>query len=137
MNLSKNFTLAELTHTDTGLANEPNDEQRANLARLAGSCESVRSVCGSRRMICKSAFRSKAVNAKVLGSATSAHMHGLALDFIVEGQPISDTFRLIRHSGIVYDQLILEPTWVHFGLSDGKPRQQAIIKTDSGYAVAP
>jgi len=137
MNLSKNFTLKELTRTDTGIENVPDVTALDNLAKLAVTLERVREVCGNRSILCKSGYRSKAVNAKVKGSATSAHMRGLALDFIVTGQPISDTFRMIRRAGIVYDQLILEPTWIHIGLSEGKPRQEALIYDGHNYSVAP
>ena len=33
--LSKNFTLEELAHTDTGVSNVPNDEQRYKLLLVA------------------------------------------------------------------------------------------------------
>lgn len=39
MNLSEHFTLAELTHTDTGLPNTPNAEEERRLRTLAGFME--------------------------------------------------------------------------------------------------
>ncbi|KGE22002.1 peptidase M15, partial [Leptospira interrogans serovar Lai] len=38
MNLSKNFTLSELTVTQTGLPNDPDERQIVNLKRL---CETI------------------------------------------------------------------------------------------------
>ena len=135
--LTEHFTLEELTRTDTGLPNEPDPTSRANLSRIANALEAVRAVCGGRAVHVSSGFRSEAVNARVGGSSTSAHRFGLAADFTIFGQPIADTFRLLRRSGIVFDQLILEPSWIHIGLSEGYSRQQALIKVASGYEVAP
>ncbi len=65
MNLSNNFTLEELTHSEVAerknLDNTPNASEVANLTRLAALLEQVRSLLGKPIMI-NSGFRSKPVN---------------------------------------------------------------------------
>ncbi len=63
MNLSPNFTLDELTHTDhRQFDNTPNASEMANLVRLASFLEEVKSVLGNKPVMVNSAFRCKEVN---------------------------------------------------------------------------
>ena len=63
MNLSEHFTLDELTHTDhRELDNTPNEQELANLKRLAEFLETVKGVLGGKPIMVNSAFRSKMVN---------------------------------------------------------------------------
>ena len=63
MNLSTHFTLEELTITDhRELENTPNENELANLKRLAEFLETVKNVLGGKPIMVNSAFRSKAVN---------------------------------------------------------------------------
>lgn len=135
MKLSEHFTLAELTATQTGLANNPGDDEIKNLYSLAEVLELVRTACDSKPIRILSGYRSKAVNEKVKGSKTSAHLKGLAADFIVGDMDLGDIFSTIRKSGIVYDQLILEPSWIHIGLAE-VPRQQNLTFDGKKYAPA-
>lgn len=123
MNLSKHFTFKELTNTSTGLKNIPDPETAKNLVALANKLEEIRAVVGPIKI--SSGFRSSAVNKAVGGSRTSAHMKGLAADMKFTGD-LGAIFRKIMNSGIVVDQLILEPTWIHVGISSS-PRQQYLI----------
>lgn len=134
MKLSEHFTLAELTATQTGLDNTPPDYAKSNLYTLAEALELVRTACHDKPIRILSGYRSKEVNEKVKGSKTSAHIHGLAADFIVGDMDLGDIFSTIRKSGIVYDQLILEPSWIHIGLAE-IPRQQNL--TFDGVKYAP
>ena len=126
--MTPNFTLAELTRTDTGLANGPNADQLANLGRLAATLERVRKVLGGKPLIVTSAFRSPAVNRAVGGSPTSAHVHGLAADFTCPryGTPLQ-VCMAIEGSGIEFDQLIHEyGRWIHLGIG---PRERGEVLT--------
>lgn len=86
--LSPNFTLREMTKTDTGLSNLPTSEHKANLKRLALKLEGLRLVLGP--MVVVSAYRSQAVQTqlKTAGSAAeqaqaatkSLHSEGIAAD---------------------------------------------------------
>lgn len=124
---SKHFSFGELTITNTGLPNIPNEREIGNLKRLANELEKVRKLCGNLPLAVSSGFRSEAVNKKAGGVETSAHRKGLAADFVIVGQGIKETFKLIRESDIQFDQLILEPRWIHFGLSDLPLRRQCLV----------
>ena len=77
MNLSPNFTLEELTHSEiaerNGLDNTPNEDVKANLTRLARFLEEVRRVLG-RPIMVNSAYRSPQVNTAV-GSKPVSYTH--------------------------------------------------------------
>ena len=127
MNLSTNFTLEELTTTShRGLDNTPNEEQLANLTHTAWQMEIVRHLLGDVPIHINSAFRSDAVNNAVGGSKTSAHSLGHAVDFICPkfGTPI-DIAQKIAASGLRFDQLIYEQTWVHISF-DPKMRYEQL-----------
>ena len=82
--ISKDFTLSELVNTNTGLLNNPNDEQIMNLRILtAAILQPLRSFL-KESVVITSAFRSKEVNTAVNGSEDSFHMSGMAADFKVK-----------------------------------------------------
>ena len=61
--LTPNFSLEELTHTDhREFDNTPNDAELANLVRLADFLEQVKAVLGGKPIMVNSAFRCKQVN---------------------------------------------------------------------------
>ena len=129
MRLTPHFSLEELTHTDTGLPNVPTAEERANLARLAAELlEPLRAMAGCPLLI-NSGYRSAAVNARVGGVPTSAHRDGRAADLRRAEGTCGELFERARRSGLPFDQLILEPTWLHIAIArDGQePRRQALI----------
>jgi len=86
MNLSPNFTLAELTHSNTGkargIANVPNDPELERLKRLAQALEKVRAEMGVPISI-TSGFRNAATNKAVGGATKSRHMVGDAADITI------------------------------------------------------
>lgn len=133
--LTENFKLKELIVTNTGLDNSPPNHIVDNLYTLAQALEKVRKACKNNPITVLSGYRSKDVNARVRGSDKSAHMKGLAADFIVGNMTLKDVFETIRKSGIVYDQLILEPTWIHIGLA-ATPRKQNLIFDGNNYSNA-
>lgn len=115
--LSRNFTLEELTHSATAIemhiANTPTPEHLANIKNwLVPGLEQVREICGGHRVNMHDAYRCPAVNHAVGGTATSAHPEGFAGDLDVEGQTTLSTFRRIAHAmraGLIkVDQLIWE-----------------------------
>ncbi len=134
--MTPNFTLSEFTKTSTGLKNEPSDADKARLLILANMLELVRAACGNRPISISSGYRSKAVNKAVRGSKTSAHMRGDAADFMVSGLSAKESCKIIRESGIVFDQLIEEyhkgTEWVHIGLSND-PRNEYLIYKNGKY----
>ena len=89
MNLSANFTLKELTKSDTatrlGLDNTPDDEALENLKTLCEKVlQPVRDHFGKSVTI-NSGYRSPESNAAVGGSKTSDHCKGQAADIEIAG----------------------------------------------------
>lgn len=120
--LNPNFSLAELTVSQAaaraGLRNVPVGTALANLHRLALFLEQVRSLLFNAPILVSSGFRSPAVNNLVGGSLSSAHMQGLAADFIAPkyGRP-KVIAEALRDSALPFDQLIFEGTWVHVAIA--------------------
>lgn len=117
--LSTHFTSEEFTTTQQrGLDNTPNPEQLSNLTHTAWQMEIVRHLLGDVALHINSGFRSQAVNSVIGGSKTSDHMLGHAVDFICPsfGTPI-DIAKKIAASGLKFDQLIYEHTWVHISFN--------------------
>jgi zinc D-Ala-D-Ala carboxypeptidase len=138
--LSDHFSLQEFLYSETasrqGLNNTPTPEVLANLKQLADIMEQVRSICGDNPVTITSGYRSPEVNAACGGSSTSAHMSGLAADFIIPGfgDPL-DVCKAIEPymETLLIDQVIHEyGDWIHLGLCDGEPRCQCLTITNSG-----
>lgn len=132
MNLSEHFSLDELTRSDYairyGLDNTPPDWALANLVRLARSLETVRKVLGHPIYI-NSGYRSALVNKGIGGSRNSAHVRGLAADFVCPGfgSPLAICRELVL-AGVPFDQLIYEGGWVHFAISaPGEGARKSIL----------
>ena len=137
MNLTEHFTLDELTHTDhRELENTPNEQELANLQRLAEFLETVKGVLGGKPIMVNSAFRSKMVNDAVGSKDTSQHRIGCAADLRVPGVTPDEVVKAVIASGIGYDQVIREfDRWTHISIPNtpaGIPRKQALIIDKSG-----
>lgn len=140
MKLSVHFTLEELTESHTaerkGINNSAPPEIVLNLKMmLCPVLEAVRELFNA-PLIIDSGYRSVALNRVIGGAATSAHVKGLAADIRVKGFTSLEVARRIGASGIQFDQLIMEGTWVHIGLSYETMRNECLIATfPSGRAV--
>lgn len=137
MNLTPNFTLEELTHTDhREFDNTPNDAELANLVRLADFLEQVKAVLGGKPIMVNSAFRCKQVNDAVGSKDTSQHRIGCAADLRVPGMTPDEVVKAVIASGIGYDQVIREfDRWTHISVPNtvaDKPRKQALIIDKAG-----
>lgn len=143
MNLSKNFSLAELTHTDhRTLDNTPNPGEIQNLRRLAAFLELVKTQLGGRPVMVNSAFRSRAVNDAVGSSDKSQHRLGCAADIRVPGMTPDEVVRSVMTAGLPYDQIIREFSdpikgggWTHISIpnfSELPPRKMALIIDKAG-----
>ncbi|HSG61731.1 MAG TPA: D-Ala-D-Ala carboxypeptidase family metallohydrolase, partial [Pseudomonadales bacterium] len=107
--MTPHFTLAELTHTDHRVFdNTPNEQELANLKRLALFLEQVKTVLGGKPIMVNSAFRSKQVNDAVGSKDTSQHRLGCAADIRVPSMTPDQVVRAIIASGLPYDQIIRE-----------------------------
>ena len=136
-NLSPNFSLEELTHTDhRQFDNTPNADEMANLTRLAAFLEKVKSILGGKPVMINSAFRCKQVNDAVGSKDTSQHRIGCAADIRVPGMTPDEVVKAVITSGIGYDQVIREfDRWTHISVPshpEDKPRQQSLIIDKQG-----
>ena len=131
--MTPHFTLAELTATShRQFDNTPNEEETANLQKLAEFLERVKEALDGKPIMINSAFRSKQVNDSVGSKDTSQHRTGQAADFKVPGMTPDQVVRAIIAAGLPYDQLIREfDAWTHISISD-KPRRQALIIDRAG-----
>jgi uncharacterized protein YcbK (DUF882 family) len=137
MNLSPNFTLEELTHTDhRQFDNTPNASEMANLVRLATFLEEVKTVLGGKPVMINSAFRCKEVNDAVGSKDTSQHRIGCAADIRVPSMTPDEVVKAVMASGIGYDQVIREfDRWTHISIpsvAGDNPRKQALIIDKTG-----
>jgi hypothetical protein len=137
MNLSKNFTLNELTKSETAIRldidNTPNDEQIESLRLLCENIlQPVRDHFGKPVKI-TSGFRCPAVNQATGGSATSDHCKGQAVDFEIDGLPNPDVAQWIMDN-LDYTQLILEfytqgqpnSGWIHCSFDPSNLKKQEL-----------
>jgi len=137
MNLSEHFTLDELTHTDhRQFDNTPNASEMANLVRLAGFLEEVKTAIGGKPVMVNSAFRCKEVNDAVGSKDTSQHRIGCAADIRVPSMTPDEVVKAVIESGIGYDQLIREfDRWTHISVpsvAGNSPRRQVLIIDKTG-----
>jgi hypothetical protein len=131
MNLTPNFTLEELTHTDhREFDNTPTINERCvidgkevmvnaheNLPRLAAFLEEVKKVLGGKPIMVNSAFRSEQVNNAVGSKNTSDHRRGCAADIRVPGMTPDEVVRAIIASDLGYQQIIREfDRWTHISI---------------------
>src|SRR5690606_317319 len=135
MQLSRNFTLAELCTTGTGLRNEPGAAEVAGLQALCRHIlQPLRDALG-KPVTVNSGFRSAAVNKAVGGAASSQHRTGEAADIAVKGMPPEALARRIVALGLPFDQLIWEPSWVHVSYGPRNRRQTLKATRVSGGMV--
>jgi uncharacterized protein YcbK (DUF882 family) len=140
MKLSENFSLEELTNSETAARNNwdntPNATELANLVRLAAFLEEVKTVLGGKPVMINSAFRSKIVNDAVGSKDTSQHRIGCAADIRVPSMTPDEVVKAVIASGIGYDQIIREfDRWTHISVPNtagANPRRQALIIDRSG-----
>ena len=127
-NLSEHFTLEELTFSATAqrkqIDNKPPAEVLENMKRLAAGLEEVRAALGNKPMRINSGYRSPKLNRAVGGARLSAHMAGYAADFVCPdfGSPLK-IVKALAATGIQFDKLIQEGTWVHISFAPEARRQ--------------
>jgi hypothetical protein len=135
--MTPHFTLAELTATShRQFDNTPNEDETANLQRLAEFLEQVKTALDGKPIMVNSAFRSKQVNDSVGSKDTSQHRIGCAADLRVPGMTPDQVVRAVIAAGLPFDQIIREfDAWTHISVTntpDGTPRRQALIIDKAG-----
>lgn len=123
-----NFLMSELIYSDTAIKyninNMPDINSLDNMLNLIVYClQPIRNKL-KKPMIITSGYRCTEVNKLVGGVENSQHTKGQAVDFIVNGMTPYQIYMHILNSNIEYDQLILEPNWVHISYNKDKNRKQ-------------
>ncbi|OPZ79371.1 MAG: Peptidase M15 [Alphaproteobacteria bacterium ADurb.Bin438] len=142
MKLSKNFKLGEFLYSPlaikNGIKNIPNEVHIANLKDLCVIMQDIRDYWGLPVTI-TSGYRCEELNKLVGGAKNSQHTKGQACDFIIKGVDnivIVKALKQLKEQGkINYDQLILEPNWVHISYNDMNNRGEELTKTKKGYKI--
>lgn len=130
---SRYFSLPELIRSETAIRmdidNTPNDDQANCLWALANAIlDPIRERWGILHI--SSGFRCAQLNRAIGGARTSQHMRGEAADVIPQQASLAGVFEwIVMESGLDYDQVILEPGWIHISYTSRQPnRRQALIK---------
>jgi zinc D-Ala-D-Ala carboxypeptidase len=140
MNLTKNFTLEEMTKSETALRydidNTPNEQEISAMKLLAEKVlQPVRDHFGKGVKV-NSGFRNQDVNQKVGGSRNSDHIRGQAADIEIPGIPNAELAEWIKDN-LEFNQLILEfytpgvpdSGWVHVSYIPEANRNQVLTAT--------
>jgi hypothetical protein len=140
MNLTANFTLAEMVKSDTALRHDmDNTPGEAEIESLKILCEKVLQPVRDHfkaGVKVNSGYRHPEVNAKVGGSKTSDHCKGQAADIEIPGIPNADLAIWIMDN-LTYTQLILEfytpgvpdSGWVHVSYDSANLKKQNLTAT--------
>jgi len=136
MQLSKNFTLAEFTKSQTairlGIDNTPNDELIKSAKLLAENVlQPVRDALGPTSV--NSGYRGPELNKAIGGAKASQHMTCQAADIEVPGVPNYELAKWIEDN-LDFDQVILEfytpgvpdSGWVHVSYTGKDHRKQSL-----------
>ena len=135
MQLSKNFSLEELTKSQTatrkGIDNTPSPTHQANLQSLCACILQPVRDHFSQVVTISSGYRSQELCLAIGSKITSQHAKGEAADFEIFGVSNKELADYI-HQNLDYDQLILEywkesdpnSGWVHCSYTEGNNRRQ-------------
>ena len=137
MKLSPNFSLAEMTKSETALRldlpNDPEPDHLENMKALAENVlQKVRDHFGKGVKV-NSAYRHPDVNKAVGGSTTSDHCKGMAADIEIPGVANADLAQWIADN-CEFRQLILEfytpgvpdSGWVHVSYNPADNKKQIL-----------
>ena len=146
MRLSKNFTLKELTKSDTalrlGINNEPSKEGILKLTLLAAFLQAIRDRIGALRIT--SGYRSPQLSEVIGSSSNSQHCRYEAVDLQYVNRGKMDNIKIydaLIDLDLDYDQCILEfgdpaptlerdtdyPSWVHLSWKISDNRRQTLV----------
>ena len=134
MRLSKNFSRAEIEHSNTakrlGISNEMSEKHLESMQRLIDNLiQPMRDAIGPIRI--SSGYRSPKLNKAIGGSSRSQHSKGEALDlqFWEKGKMNNRViYEWVLESGVEFDQMINEFdfSWIHISLKSKENRIQVL-----------
>ena len=150
MRLSKNFTLSEITRSNTAarlnIKNAPNKEHLKNMQVLVRDLiQPMRDALGPIRI--SSGYRSPSLNRAIGGSSKSQHCKGQAVDiqFFKKGEMCNkEIYDWVIKEEIEFDQMINEFdfAWIHISLRPDNKNRKMVLEAykdddgDTAYKVA-
>ena len=122
MALSRFFTLVELSHSDTavaeGINNQPGAVETANLQALCTAVLDPLREAVAAPIKVNSGYRGPVLNRRIGGAADSQHLRGQAADIQTGAMTVLELFKTVIRMGLPFDQIIYEARnatskWVH------------------------
>jgi hypothetical protein len=134
--LALTFNYTEFIDSDTaiiyGIQNLPNHEQLGNgKALYLNIIQPIRDHFGGVKVT--SAYRNLKLNTLVGGSVDSQHMSGQAVDIQIPEHNRFDVAEWIMKN-LEYDQMIVEPSWIHISYSQTNNRNQNLKYSNGSYS---
>jgi len=136
MQLSRFFTLAEMTRSDTamrhGIANQPDEAAAGHLRALCTAVlDPLRDAIQSSITV-NSGYRGPELNARIGGAKRSQHLEGKAADIQSSQVSVLDLFKTVVRLGLPYDQVIFEvksrnTKWVHVSHDPARARGEILV----------
>ena len=131
--LSTNFTLAELTVSDTAVRknyteqfNPPDNVILALTELCKNILQPLRNTVNASIKV-TSGYRCERTNKAIGGAKTSQHIDGEAADINIEGMSVEEVYLLIKDSNLPFDQVIQEfDAWVHVSYNSTKNRKMCL-----------
>ena len=117
---------ASTTADRLGIDNTPDDATLENLLTTYTVCIAPTEENFRARAQINSGYRCAELNAKIGGAANSQHVTGEAFDFTIAGIDNKKAWQWMR-GNVLYDQLILEPTWIHVSYKGAGNRGEVLI----------
>lgn len=135
-NISKNFTLEEMTYSANasakGIDNTPDKSSLAHLKELVDNMlQPIRDAYGKGIKV-TSGYRNKKTNELAGGASSSSHMYGFAADIKPVDGNMKALQRVVMEWGKThnFDQIIIEQpsnfvaSWIHIGWKHGITKAQ-------------
>lgn len=135
MNLSRFFTLDELTYSSTaaaeGIDNRPGAREIESLRALCTTVlDPLRELVGQPIKV-NSGYRGPALNLRIKGATKSQHLTGQAADIQSPGVAVVELFKMVIRSRLPFDQIIYEvkgaSKWVHVSHNPGANRGEILL----------
>jgi hypothetical protein len=135
MNLSRFFTLDEMTFSNTakaeGIGNTPGAAEIESLRALCTAVlDPLREALGSSIKV-NSGYRGPALNKRLKGATKSQHLTGQAADIQAPGTTVVDLFKKVIQLGLPFDQVIYEVNgkakWVHVSHVPGANKGEIML----------
>ena len=140
--LTAHFTFADVIESSTAerlrIDNSLPPELVASVRNTAEGMERVRAVLYASPVDTSSWYRCLTLNRILKSKDTSQHVKGEAVDFTCKtfGTPVQVCKRLVKEAeAILFDQLILEHSWVHISFNSvpgGKQKGQVLSLLSGG-----